>query len=92
MSTSLWAYVEGSINRESFPDKKDDLVKLSNTCKEEIHIAQRAWDKDDNMVIGQIMLRLVPTVQQNHTTYITSYLLWIALRDSYGKAMASSVF
>jgi gag-polypeptide of LTR copia-type len=91
MSTGLWAYVEGSVDREAFPEKKDDLAKLSDTCKEEIHIAQRAWDKDNNMVIRQIMLRLVPTVQQNHTTYVTSYWLWIALRDSYGKATASSV-
>jgi hypothetical protein len=39
MSTGLWAYVEGSVNRESFPDKKEDLVKLSDARKEEIHIA-----------------------------------------------------
>jgi hypothetical protein len=92
MSTGLWAYVEGYVDREEFPDKKEDLVKLSDARKEEIHIAQRAWDKDDNMVIGQIILRLAPTVQQNHTTYVTSFSLWRALKDSYGKATASTVF
>jgi hypothetical protein len=92
MSTGLWAYVEGSINRESLSDKKDDLAKLSDARKEEIHIAQRAWDKDDNMVIGQIMLRLAPIVQQNHTNFVTSYSLWGALKNSYGKVTASTVF
>jgi len=38
------------------------------------------------------MLRLSPTVQQNHTTFITSYSLWNTLYASYGKATASTVF
>ena len=44
------------------------------------------------MVTGQIMLRLSPTVQQNHTNYVTSYSLWNALKGSYGKATASTIF
>ena len=44
------------------------------------------------MVTEQIMLRLSPTVQQNHTNYVTSYLLWDALKGSYGKVIASTVF
>jgi hypothetical protein len=76
MSTGMWAYVEGRIERESLPNKKEELAKLFDTRKKEIHIAQNAWDKDDGMVIGQIMLRLLPTVQQNHTTMIMSYQLW----------------
>jgi hypothetical protein len=92
MSTGMWAYVEGRIERESLPDKKEELAKLSDAQKEEIHISQNAWDKDDSMVIGQIMLRLSPTVQQNHTTFITSYLLWNALKASYSKVTASMVF
>jgi hypothetical protein len=44
------------------------------------------------MVIGQIMLRLLPTVQQNHTNYVTSYSLWDALKGSYSKATALTVF
>jgi hypothetical protein len=75
MSTGMWAYVEGRIERESLPDKKEELAKLSNAQKEEICVAQNTWDKDDSMVIGQIMLRLSPTVQQNHTTIIMSYQL-----------------
>jgi hypothetical protein len=92
MSTGLWAYTEGRIERESLPEKKEELAKLSDARKEEIRVAQAAWDKDDNMVIGQIMLRLSPTVQQNHTNYVTSYSLWDALKGSYGKATASTVF
>jgi hypothetical protein len=44
------------------------------------------------MVIGQIMLRLLPTVQQNHTNYVTFYFLWDTLKGSYSKATASTVF
>ena len=53
MSTGLWAYTEGRIERESLPEKKEELAKLSDAWKEEICVAQAAWDKDDNMVIGQ---------------------------------------
>ena len=73
MSTSIWAYVEERVERESLPNKKEELVKLSDAWKEEIRIAQNAWDKDNGMVIRQIMLRLLPMVQQNHTTMIRSY-------------------
>jgi len=73
MSTSIWAYVEERLERESLPNKKEELVKLSDAWKEEIRIAQNAWDKDNGMVIRQIMLRLSPMVQQNHTTMIRSY-------------------
>jgi hypothetical protein len=92
MSTGMWAYVQGNIERESLPDKKEEREKLSETRKNEILAAQAAWDKEDGMVLGQIMLRLSPTVQQNHTTYYTSFVLWNALEGSYGKAMASTVF
>ena len=44
------------------------------------------------MVIGQIMLRLLPMVHQNHTTYYMSFALWNALEGSYGKVIALSVF
>jgi hypothetical protein len=91
MSTRMWAYVEDRIERESLPDKKE-LMKLSDAQKEEIHVAQNTWDKNDGMVIRQIMLRLLPMVQQNHTTMITSYQLWNALASSYSKATASMVF
>jgi hypothetical protein len=92
MSTGMWAYVQGNIDRESLPEKKEEREKLSETRRNEILAAQAAWDKDDGMVIGQIMLRLSPTVQQNHTTYLTSFSLWNALEGSYGKVMASTVF
>ena len=92
MSTGMWAYVEGRIERESLPNKKEKLAKLSNAQREEICVAQNAWNKDNGMVIGQIMLRLLPMVQQNHTTMITSYQLWNALASSYSKATASMVF
>jgi hypothetical protein len=62
MSTSMWAYVEGRIERESLPNKKEELATLSNAQKEEIYITQNAWDKDNGIAIGQIMLRLSPTV------------------------------
>jgi hypothetical protein len=30
MSTGLWAYVDGCIDRESLPEQKEDLAKLSD--------------------------------------------------------------
>jgi hypothetical protein len=92
MSTGMWAYVKGRIERESLRDKKEELAKLSDAQKKEIHVSQNTWDKDDGMVIGQIMLRLSPTIQQNHTTMIMSYQLWNALVGSYSKVTASTVF
>ena len=71
----MWAYVKGSIERKSLSDKKEEQEKLSKTCKEEIHTTQATWDKDDGMVVGKIMLRLNPIVQQNHTNFLISYLL-----------------
>ena len=44
MFTGLWAYTEGHIERESLPNKKKELAKLSNAQKEEICVAQNAWD------------------------------------------------
>jgi hypothetical protein len=92
MSTGMWVYVKGSIERESLPDKKEEQERLSKTCKTKIATAQAIWDKKDGMVLGQIMLRLSPTVQQNHTTFYTFFALWNTLESSYGKAMASIVF
>jgi hypothetical protein len=62
MSTGMWAYVEGRIERESLPDKKKKLAKISDARKEEICVSQNTWNKDNSMVIGQIMLRLSPTI------------------------------
>jgi hypothetical protein len=39
MSTGLWAYTEGHIERESLPDKKEELAKLFDAQKEEIRVA-----------------------------------------------------
>ena len=38
------------------------------------------------------MLRLSPTIQQNHQTYLSSFSLWNTLKESYGKLMASTIF
>ena len=42
MSTGMWAYVEGRIERESLPDKKEELAKLTDARREEIRVAQNA--------------------------------------------------
>jgi len=42
MSTSIWAYVKGNIERESLSVKKEELEKLSETHKDEIHTTQAA--------------------------------------------------
>ena len=40
MSTGMWAYVEGRIERESLPNKKEELAKLTDAWKEEIRASQ----------------------------------------------------
>jgi hypothetical protein len=50
------------------------------------------FEKNDGMVLGQITLRLSPTIQQNHQHCHTSASLWNALLATYGKSMASTVF
>jgi len=44
------------------------------------------------MVLGQITLRLSPTIQQNHQHCLTSALLLNTLKSSYGKLTALTVF
>jgi hypothetical protein len=91
-STGLWHYVLGKVHRESFPEDDAEYNKLSDTKKAAILTNQVEFDKEDGMVLGQIMLRLSPTIQQNHQTYLSSFSLWNALKGSYGKSMASTIF
>ena len=74
-STGLWHYVLGKVHRESFPEDDAEYNKLSDAKKQAILTSQAEFDREDGMVLGQIMLRLAPTIQQNHQTYISSFSL-----------------
>ena len=65
-STGMWAYPKGKIEREHFPDDDDEYKALPATRKAEILTSINKFEKNDGMVLGQIMLRLSPTIQQNH--------------------------
>jgi hypothetical protein len=91
-STGLWHYVLGKVHRESFPEDDAEYNKLSDAKKAAILANQMDFDREDGMVLGQIMLRLSPTIQQNHQTYPSSFSLWNALKGSYGKSTASTIF
>jgi len=67
--------VQGKVHRESFPEDDAEYAKLSDARKQVILTAQNEFDKEDGMVLGQIMLRLLPTIQQNQQTYPSSFLL-----------------
>ena len=57
-STGMWAYPEGKVSREYFPDSDEEMDKLSTARKAEILASINEFEKNDSMVLGQIMLRL----------------------------------
>jgi len=91
-STGMWAYLEGKVSREYFPDSDEEMDKLSTARKAEILASINEFKKNDSMVLGQITLRLSPTIQQNHQHCHTSTSLWNALLVTYGRSTASTVF
>jgi len=91
-STGMWAYPMGKVSREYFPDDDAEFEKLTKTRKDEIMASINEFEKNDGMVLGQITLRLSPTIQQNHQHCHTSASLWNALLATYGKSTASTVF
>jgi len=91
-STSMWAYVMGKVSREYFPDDDAEFEKLTQARKDEIMASINKFKKNDGMVLGQITLRLSPTIQQNHQHCPNSASLWNALKVTYSKSMASTVF
>jgi hypothetical protein len=91
-STGMWAYRMGKVFREYFPNDDTEFEKLMQIRKDEIMTSINEFEKSDGMVLGQITLRLSPTIQQNHQHCVTFTSLWNALKVTYGKSMASTVF
>ena len=91
-STGMWAYPMGKVSREFFPDDDAEFEKLTKERKDEIMASINKFKKNDGMVLGQITLRLSPTIQQNHQHCQTSASLWNALLATYGRSTASTVF
>ena len=91
-STGMWAYPMGKVSREYFPDDDAEFQALTATRKAEIMASINDFEKNDGMVLGQITLRLSPTIQQNHQHCHTSASLWNTLLATYGKLTASTVF
>ena len=91
-STGMWAYPMGKVEREYFPEDENEFQALTATRKAEIMASINEFEKNDGMVLGQIMLRLSTTIQQNHQHCHTSASLWNALLTTYGKSTASAVF
>ena len=61
-STGMWAYPMGKVKREHFPDDDAEFQALSATRKAEILASINEFEKNDGMVLGQITLRLSPTI------------------------------
>ena len=91
-STGMWAYLMGKVEREYFPEDEAEFQALTATRKAEIMASINKFEKNDGMVLGQITLRLSPTIQQNHQHCHTSASLWNALLTTYSKSTASTVF
>ena len=93
MSIGQWEYANGTAEpRPYLPEKKEDYNRLSDTEKEEKHAAIAAWDKADSVVLGHIMLRCSPTIQQMHGEEVLAEMMWNALKTAYGTATVSTVF
>jgi len=92
MSTAHWAYPQGHVERALFPNKKKDRERLPEMEKEEIRTKQAVFDEKDGMVMGHIVLRTNATIQQVLIECTTSYAMWNSLCETYGKAMAPTVF
>jgi len=75
-----------------FPNKKEDREKLPKTEKEEICTKQAVFDEKDGMVMGHIVLRTNAMIQQGLIECTISYAMWNSLCNTYGKAMAPTVF
>jgi hypothetical protein len=54
------------VEREHFPQDEPKYEALPATHKLEILNSIKEFEKNEGMVLGQIMLRLLPTVQQNY--------------------------
>ena len=70
-STGMWAYMMGKVFREYFPNDDAEFEKLMQIRKDEIMTSINEFEKSDGMVLGQITLRLSPTIQQNHQHCVT---------------------
>ena len=92
MSQGLWQQVQGLNSCPTFPREKDEHNAMTETQKEEKHEAQRVWDKEDGVVLGHLVLRLGPHIQQAHAQKSTSNGLWDSLLETYGKHLVSNVF
>ncbi|SRR6266851_7338770 len=75
MSTALWAYPQGHVNRAEFSNKKEDRERLPETKKDEIHTKQAVFDKKDGMVMGHIVLRTNAMIQQVLIECTTSFMM-----------------
>jgi hypothetical protein len=52
MSTGMWAYVQGYVERAEMPRDKAERKKLTREEKVDITTSQNQWNKEDSMVIG----------------------------------------
>ena len=93
MSTGMWAYAKGDVEYPNFPVGEDGkAVKITDERRNQIRAAQADFDKQDGIVLGQIMLRLHLTVQQAYIGASTAHGLWSGLEKDYGKSTAATVF
>jgi hypothetical protein len=61
-STRMWAYVQGKVTREYFSKDEAEYEVLPMIHKAKILTSITGFEKNDGMVLGQIMLRLLPMV------------------------------
>ena len=92
LSQGLWAQVQGNVEREELPKDKKEVAALSTEEKKRITAAIAQWDHDDGMAMGHIALRVAPHIQASCINCVTSFSMWHALAENYGKPSPASVF
>ena len=77
MSQGLWGYVDGTITQPA----------VSATNQAEVAL----WNKNDEMAMGNLTLRLSPSIQQA-VTGGTSRALWDAVKNHYGAVSMPHIY
>jgi hypothetical protein len=97
MAQSLWAYVNGDVLAPDMPikvkdDASDDAKKAYKETMDAWEVEGRAWSKVDDVAMGNIILCLSPSLQQNLSDCKTSNSLWEMLKAVYQVATAPTIY
>jgi len=86
-SQGLWGFVDGTIVRPADP--------AAGAAAEEIAAAEAAiaaWVRSNDMAMGNLVLRLNPSIQESLGNFTAAEAVWDDLRDRYGAPTIPQVY